>query len=65
MYPHEMIEFIKNRNFELSQEELLQVINVNVNTHLTHVKYNPYSNSYEMWDRYGNYYYFKCKGEKE
>ena len=63
MYPHEMMEFLQSRGYSLNREELLQVINVHVNTHLTYVKYNPYSNSYDMWDRYGNHYYFNVKGE--
>lgn len=65
MYPHEMLAMIESKNHELNREELLQVINVNVNTHLTHVKYSPFGDRYEMWDRYGNYYYFRFKGEKE
>ena len=63
MYPHELQEFISSRNYELNREELLQVIDVKTNSQLTYVKYNPWNNSYEMSDRYGNYYNFKCKGE--
>lgn len=63
MYPHEMIDYIQSRNYELNKDETFAVIDPSVNTHLTHVKYNPYSNSYDMWDRYGNYYYFRCKGD--
>ena len=59
MYPHEMMDYLQSKKYEL------EVINVNINTHLTHVKYNPYSNSYEMLDRYGNFYNFRVKGENE
>lgn len=65
MYPHEMMDYLQSKKYELNKEELLEVINVNINTHLTHVKYSPYSNSYEMWDRYGNFYNFRVKGENE
>ena len=64
MYPHEMMDYLQSKNYELNKEELLEVINVNVNTHLTHVKYSPYSNSYEKWDKYWNFYNFRVKGEK-
>ena len=60
MYPEELKRFIEERNHKLGGNDLLKVISIEENPQLNHIIYNPYSNSYEMWDRYGNYYTFEA-----
>ena len=60
MYPHELYNFINDRNNWLGGDDLLKAISVKENPQLTYIKYNAFDNRYEMWDRYGNYYNFNA-----
>lgn len=61
MYPEEMKTYIEQRNFNLDKGEILYVTDISLHSQLTHITYNPWDNSYDMWDRYGNYFHFSVK----
>lgn len=63
MFPWELREYIKNRNYSLNMEETKIATDVNVNTYLNHITYNVWDNSYDMWDRDGNLYHFVANGK--
>lgn len=65
MYPHELTEYLALRNHELCISDVFKAISLKENPQLTHVKYEPFDNAYSMWDKYGNYYHFRCKGESK
>ena len=58
MYPEELQQFIKDRNYYLGGDDLLKAISIKENPQLNHIVYHPNNSIYEMWDRYGNYYEF-------
>jgi len=58
MYSWEIINFIKDRNYYIGGDDLLKVISPDENPQLTHIKYNSFNNSYELWDNEGNYITF-------
>lgn len=58
MYPWELDKFIKDRGNRLGGDDLLKAISIEENPQLNHIVYNPYNQSYEMWDYEGNYYHF-------
>ena len=59
MYPEELKRFLEERNYKLGGEDLLKVISILENPQLNHISYDPFTNRYKMWDRYGNYYEFE------
>ena len=59
MYPHELEQYIRDRNGELTSEETAFVTNINIHPQLNHITYNPWDVSYDMWDCEGNHYHFK------
>lgn len=61
MYPDEIYKYLEERNYELTGQEILEIIDVVKNSQLNHIKFNCYDNTYEMWDYMGNYYRFKAK----
>lgn len=63
MYPDELKHFLEIRNYKISEKELLKVISVFDNIQLEHIIYNVFENSYEIWDKFGNYYKFYVKGK--
>ena len=63
MYPIELKQYIDERNGVLNREETKFVIDINIHTQLNHISYNPYNNTYDMWDNEGNYYHFIVRQE--
>ena len=61
MYPNELEEYIKSRNYSLDSKEANIVLDIRNNPQLDHITYNCYNNSYDLWDMTGNHYYFKMK----
>ena len=57
MYSWEITEFLKQRNYEISAYEYS--IMLDGSTQIVRVKYNAYSNSFDMWDRDGMYWNYK------
>lgn len=58
MYPSKLKQYIEDRNRKLNSEEINYVTNVNFHPQLKHISYNPWDNSYDMWDNLGNHYNF-------
>lgn len=58
MYPNELEQFIKARNYYLGGDDLMLATSTIENPQLNHIKYEPYENKYRMWDKEGNYYEF-------
>ena len=65
MYPHELKNFIDSRNSYIGGDDLLKVISIKENPQLNHIKLNPETNVFEMWDYEGNYYNFTAIPYKE
>lgn len=57
MYSWEITEFLKSKHYELSACEYKQMIKHS--TQIARIKYNPYSNSFDMWDDSGMHWSFK------
>lgn len=60
MYPSELKYYIDSRGGKLNREEIKIATDVNLHPQLDHITYNHWDNSYDMWDREGNHYHFKC-----
>lgn len=58
MYSWEIQEFLKERNYYIGGDDLLKLISVEENPQLNHIVYSPYNNTYDMWDKDGNYFHF-------
>ena len=58
MYPVELKQYIDERNGALNKDETKFVIDINLHPQLNHIEFNPYNNTYDMWDNEGNYYHF-------
>lgn len=65
MYPHELQDFIQQRNYYIGGDDLVKATSIIENPQLNHIKFNPYNNQYEMWDRYGNHYVFTAMPYEE
>lgn len=65
MYPYEITEFLKQRNYYIGGDDLLKVTSTEENPQLDHIRFNQGTNEYEMWDREGNYYIFEAMPYKE
>ena len=63
MYPVELKQYIDERNGVLNRDEIKFVIDINLHPQLDHIEFNPYSNTYDMWDNEGNYYHFIVRQE--
>jgi hypothetical protein len=48
MYSWEIQQFIEDRNYYIGGDDLLFITNPYLHPQLTHIKYNPYENKYEM-----------------
>lgn len=59
MYPSELQKYITERNGKLNSKEVQFVTNIKIHTQLNHITYNPWNNSYDMWDSDGNNYHFE------
>jgi len=58
MYPHELLQYIESRGHWLNKGEMWFVTDIRQHPQINSIKYNPWDNKFEMWDRYGNYYWF-------
>lgn len=57
MYSHEIQQLLELKNYLINHIEYLNILNTS--PQVNHVKYNPYSDEYEMWTT--DNYYFKYK----
>lgn len=60
MYSWEVAEFLRKRNHYIGGDDLVQVTSILNNPQLNHIKFNPETSEYEMWDKEGNYFRFKA-----
>lgn len=65
MYPWEIEQFLKERNYYIGGDDLSYITNIKNHPQLKHIEYNPYENKYKMWDGEGNYYSFTPMPYKE
>lgn len=65
MYPYEVAEYLKQRNWYIGGDDLIKITSIKENPQLRDIRFNPFSNEYEMWDVEGNYYKFKAMPYKE
>lgn len=63
MYSYEISQYINDKNCLLSREEIKYITDVFIHTQISHIIYNPWDDSYNMWDCDGNKFSFRCKGE--
>lgn len=61
MYSYEIENFLKERNYCLTPEEILEVINVSINTQIFYISYNQEYNYYEIRTRDGYCFKFGVK----
>lgn len=61
MYTHELIEYINKRNGKLDKADVLIVTDTTMNPQLNHITYNPWDNSYDMWDKMGTHIHFEVQ----
>lgn len=65
MYPEELQEYIKHRNYYIGGDDLSFVTDIKEHPQLNHIMYDDYTKTYKMWDVYGNYYEFKAMSYEE
>lgn len=63
MYSWEITETLKNNNNEINSETYIKIIHKSLQ--INHVKYNAYSDSFEMWDKDGMYWNFRVNRKVE
>lgn len=65
MYPEEIKAFLASRNFYIGGDELEKIIDTKENPQYDHIKFEPSTMVYEIWDKEGNYYAFKAMSHDE
>lgn len=65
MYSWEIQEYLKNRGYYVGGDDLLEVTSNIQNPQLNHIKYNPETREYKMWDKEGIYFKFKAMPYEE
>ena len=63
MYSHEIERLVKLRNYLLDSDEYARISDIKENPQITHIKYEPYDNTFQM-DTKDNYH-FKFKVYKK
>lgn len=61
MYSYEIEEYLRERNYTLTPEETLEIINVSINTQIFYISYNSEYNYYEIRTRDGYCFKFGVK----
>lgn len=64
MYSYEISQILSENNYNIDSKTYLHICSTS--PQLTHIRYDAWSNSMEMWDNEGNYWKFNIyyKGEK-
>lgn len=60
MYSWEIREFLKERNYEIGGDDLLELISIKENPQLKIIRFLPYNNSYYMKDDVGEEFFFQA-----
>jgi hypothetical protein len=50
MYTWEVEKFLQERNYQVGGDDLLKVISRDECPQFKRIRYNPFDNSYELWD---------------
>lgn len=58
MYFWEINNLLKNKGYRIGGDDLLKIISVEENPQINHIIYNPFDNSYDIWDIQGNHFHF-------
>lgn len=61
MYSYEIEEYLRERNYTLTPNEILEIINVSINTQIFYISYNSEYNYYEIRTRDGYCFKFGVK----
>lgn len=56
MYSYEITKILQEQNYNIDSKTYLHICNTS--PQLTHIKYHPYENFFEMWDDKNNYWKF-------
>ena len=51
MFSWEIENFLRERNYYIGGDDLIFIIDIKQHPQINHIKFNPYDNSYEMWDK--------------
>ena len=65
MYSWEIQKLLKDNNYYVGGDDLVKVTSTKENPQLNHIKFNPYNNEFEMWDKDGEYFRFTAMPYKE
>lgn len=65
MYSYEIQKYLEDRNYCLTPEEILEVINVSINTQIFYISYNAEYNHYEIRTKDGYTFKFGAKTDQE
>lgn len=65
MYSWEIRKFLEDRNYNISEQDLLFILNIKNHPQINHIKFNDYDNSYDMWSSDGEYFHFKVKSRRD
>lgn len=58
LYFWEIYHLLESKNYFIDREDLLKILSLDENPQLNHIVYNPYDNSYDMWDVDGHHFHF-------
>ena len=61
MYDYEINQYMAERNYNLSNKEYIYICNTC--PQINHVKYDAWSNRFEMWSDQGNHWSFSVYKE--
>lgn len=65
VYSWEIDQIIKSNNNQLSSSVYLEIADVNKNPQIDHIKYDAWSNSFNMWTNDGWCWSFQVYKDKE
>lgn len=63
MYSNEISQMLESYNWDIDSKTYIHMIQDS--PQIDHVKYNPYSDTYEMWDSSGEYWSFHVHNNME
>lgn len=63
MYSNEIESFLKERDYVVTPKECNMLMDINVNTQISHMKYFYANDEYHITTDDGYYFIFRVKGE--
>lgn len=49
MYSYEIDNYLRNRNWNITISEYLEICNLDMNPQISQIKYNPFQNNFTIW----------------